>query len=195
MKLCSGKRKLKRSSAGGPLIHATTRKTLIITKWMADCQCHFGVGCGHGWGELVKINWWFTGEQYVEILDQVLILVVRAMAVPAPHIIRLVHDNGSIHTSNTMNNNDYAQECTNRKHLTRTEVVPFCRAPRYLSHTITYTRIPAPLCRAHPTGPRYSRHKNIVYSECHNTLPPTNFSRENPPRHKQSKTTLLVSLI
>lgn len=56
----------------------------------------------HGPGALVKINVRFTGKQYVDILEQVLLPTVRAMAVPVPHTIRLVHDNSPIHTNNVV---------------------------------------------------------------------------------------------
>lgn len=42
----------------------------------------------HGPGELVKIEGRFNGQQYIEILEEVLLPSVRAMAVPHPMTIK-----------------------------------------------------------------------------------------------------------
>ncbi|XP_064094409.1 uncharacterized protein LOC135206856 [Macrobrachium nipponense] len=55
-----------------------------------------------GPGELVKIDGRFTGENYIEILEQVFLPTVRAMAVPAPGVIKLVHDQSPIHNSHVV---------------------------------------------------------------------------------------------
>lgn len=65
------------------------RKTTSFWGWM---WCH-------GPGELVPITGKFNSVQYVEILEEVLLPTVRAMAIPAPLPITLVHDNSSIHSS------------------------------------------------------------------------------------------------
>ena len=39
----------------------------------------------------------FTGEQYIDILEDVLLPTVRAMALPAPEPIFLVQDNSPLH--------------------------------------------------------------------------------------------------
>lgn len=53
----------------------------------------------HGPGELLKIEGKLNGQQYIEILEEVLLPTVRAMAIPHPETITLVHDNSSIHKS------------------------------------------------------------------------------------------------
>lgn len=52
-----------------------------------------------------------TGEQYVAILEEVLLPSVRAMALPAPERIYLVQDNSPIHKSRIVNNwfNDHEE--------------------------------------------------------------------------------------
>ena len=53
----------------------------------------------HGPGELVKLPGRFTGNAYLELLEDVLLRTVRAIAIPQPEPIILVHDNSPIHTS------------------------------------------------------------------------------------------------
>lgn len=65
------------------------RKTVSFWGWM----------WAQGPGELVKIEGRFDSRQYIEILEEVLLPSVRAMAIP-PHMpITLVQDNSSIHKS------------------------------------------------------------------------------------------------
>lgn len=65
------------------------RKTASFWGWM----------WAQGPGELVKIEGKFNSQQYIEILEEVLLPSVRAMAIP-PHMpITLVQDNSSIHKS------------------------------------------------------------------------------------------------
>lgn len=66
------------------------RRTVSFWGWM----------WAEGPGELVKIDGRFNGQQYVEILEEVLLPSVRAMAIPHPMTIKLVHDNSSIHKCN-----------------------------------------------------------------------------------------------
>ncbi|KAK4328864.1 hypothetical protein Pmani_000754 [Petrolisthes manimaculis] len=54
---------------------------------------------GYGPGELVKIEGRFNGQQYIEVLEELLLPSVRAMAIPHPLPIKFVHDNSSIHRS------------------------------------------------------------------------------------------------
>lgn len=52
----------------------------------------------YGPGELVKIEGRFTGQDYITILEEVLLLTVRSMALPHPHPIILMQDRSPIHT-------------------------------------------------------------------------------------------------
>lgn len=63
------------------------RKTVSFWGWM----------WAHGPGELVQIEGRFNGQQYIRILEDVLLPTVRAMAIPHHQPIRLVQDNSSIH--------------------------------------------------------------------------------------------------
>lgn len=56
----------------------------------------------HGPGELVVLEGRFTSDVYIQILNDVLLPTVRAMAIPEPEPIILVHDNSSVHTSNNV---------------------------------------------------------------------------------------------
>lgn len=53
----------------------------------------------YGPGELIEIEGWLTSEQYIKILEEVLLPTVRVMAIPAPHTIYVVHDRSPIHMS------------------------------------------------------------------------------------------------
>lgn len=53
----------------------------------------------YGPGELVEIEGRLTSEQYINILEEILLPTVRVMAIPAPHIIQVVHDRSPIHMS------------------------------------------------------------------------------------------------
>lgn len=57
--------------------------------WMAAC----------GPGELIPIDERLTGQQYVEILDEVLIPSVRKLLLPGHLPVYLVMDNSSVHNS------------------------------------------------------------------------------------------------
>ncbi|CAF4090341.1 unnamed protein product [Rotaria magnacalcarata] len=54
---------------------------------------------GLGIGELTEVNGRFTSEQYIEILEEVMLPSVRAMVVPEPENIYFVQDRSPIHTS------------------------------------------------------------------------------------------------
>lgn len=54
----------------------------------------------NGPGELVMTDGALTGRKYIEILEDVLLPTVRAMALPEPYPITLVHDRSSVHMSN-----------------------------------------------------------------------------------------------
>ncbi|KAK3890934.1 hypothetical protein Pcinc_005101 [Petrolisthes cinctipes] len=47
--------------------------------------------------ELIKIEGRFTGQKYIDVLENVLIPSVRHTAIPHPHPIRLVHDRSPVH--------------------------------------------------------------------------------------------------
>ena len=53
----------------------------------------------NGVGELARIEGRFTSEQYLEILEEVMIPTVRAMAFPYPEKILFMHDNSPVHTA------------------------------------------------------------------------------------------------
>lgn len=55
-----------------------------------------------GPGELIKLSGRFTGNDYVKVLEDVLVPTVRRMAIPHPHPIVLVHDKSLIHTSSVV---------------------------------------------------------------------------------------------
>lgn len=59
----------------------------------------FGWMWSGGVGELTTIEGRFTGEEYVTILEDVLLPTVRAMALPPPEPIYLVQDNCPVHKS------------------------------------------------------------------------------------------------
>ena len=52
-----------------------------------------------GPGELIEIEERLNSEQYVQIMDQVLLPTVRAMLIPEPEPVYLVMDNCPIHNS------------------------------------------------------------------------------------------------
>lgn len=54
----------------------------------------------YGPGELVVLEGRFTSVDYIQVLEEVLIPTVRAMAIPHPQPIIMVHDNSSVHASN-----------------------------------------------------------------------------------------------
>lgn len=53
----------------------------------------------YGPGELLEIDGKLTSEQYIRILEDVLLPTVRVMAIPAPHTIHIVHDRSPVHMS------------------------------------------------------------------------------------------------
>ncbi|KAK4327483.1 hypothetical protein Pmani_002039 [Petrolisthes manimaculis] len=70
-------------------IKRSGRKSTLFWGWM----------WGYGPGELVKTEGHFNGQQYIEVLEEVLLPSVRAMVIPHPLPIKFVHDNSSIHRS------------------------------------------------------------------------------------------------
>lgn len=54
----------------------------------------------YGIGELAEIEGRFTADQYLEILEEVMLPTVHASALPYPEHILYIHDNCSIHTAN-----------------------------------------------------------------------------------------------
>ena len=53
----------------------------------------------YGVGELAQIEGRFKAEQYLEILEEVMLPSVRAIALPYPETIVFMQDNCSIHTA------------------------------------------------------------------------------------------------
>ncbi|CAF3669016.1 unnamed protein product [Rotaria socialis] len=72
---------------------AKSRRSGRITAGM------WGWMCGYGVGELCEINGRFTSDQYIEVLEEVMIPTVRAIAIPEPEDIYLVQDNSPVHTA------------------------------------------------------------------------------------------------
>lgn len=54
---------------------------------------------GFGVGEVTKIEGRFNSDSYIEILEEVLLPSVRAMILPHPEVITLMHDRCPIHTA------------------------------------------------------------------------------------------------
>lgn len=53
----------------------------------------------YGPGELTRIDGRFTSNDYIQVLEEVMLPSVRAKAIPEPDPIIFVQDNSSIHTS------------------------------------------------------------------------------------------------
>lgn len=55
-----------------------------------------------GLGELTDIQGRFTADQYVEILEEVMLSSVRAYALPYPERVIFMHDRSPIHTAHVI---------------------------------------------------------------------------------------------
>ena len=95
MRSCSSQQYPGFSTAAGGPIHVIKKRTMSgrvavsFQGWM----------CAYNPGELVMINGHLTRDKYVEILDQLLLPIVRCMPIPASDLIKLVHDQSPIHNS------------------------------------------------------------------------------------------------